>query len=258
MGAQVATGGLSPTSDTTLLYQVDGVQPGKRVRPGTEGGRGRCRERRQQPGRGRPGFSTGSAVDSTRSSPTSLSQSLNQADSRASSRSKGCCHSTRARPAPAIWRNDFAFQLRPRCGAAPWIGLLLGSAEAVEVTESSLSINMGIIGLQAPAKPALKKPNARGAAGASPSPGPWLQCAPETSADSFDRKGQRGSGAEGRLGERRRVAGWVRDRGSGNRRNSCSRSEDLKNPFWSFRSNFPTSPCHLFTGKNAFGLRSFS
>lgn len=257
MGAQVATGGLSPTSDTTLLYQVDGVQLGKRVRPGTEGGRGRCRERRQRPGRGRPGFSTGSAVDSTRSSPTSLSQPLNQADSRASSRSRGCCHSTRARPAPAIWRNDFAFQLRGRCGAAPWIGLLLGSAEAVEATESSLSINMDIIGLQAPAKPALKEPHARGAAGASPSPGRWLLCAPETSADSFDRgaKGQRSRG-QARGAE---ACGWVGEGPRiGGQKEFMQPLRRLKNPFWSFRSNFPTSPCHLFTEKNVFGVRSFS
>lgn len=66
MGAQVANGGLSPTSDTTLLYQVNTVQLEKRVLPGTESGRGRCLE---QLVRSRPRFSTDSAVDSTRSSP---------------------------------------------------------------------------------------------------------------------------------------------------------------------------------------------
>ena len=69
MGAQVANEGLSPTSDTTLLYQVNRVQLEKRVLPGTEGGRGRCLEQREELVRSRPRFSTDSAVDSTRSSP---------------------------------------------------------------------------------------------------------------------------------------------------------------------------------------------
>lgn len=76
-----------------------------------------------------------------------MSQSLNQADSRASSHSKSCCHSTRACPAPTIWRNYFAYQLPERCGAAPLTGLLLGSAEAIEATKSRLLTNVGFIGL---------------------------------------------------------------------------------------------------------------
>lgn len=68
MGAQVANRGLSPTSDTTLLCQVDMVLLVKRVPQGTESARGRCLEVLEQPVCARPRFSTDSTVDSTSSS----------------------------------------------------------------------------------------------------------------------------------------------------------------------------------------------
>lgn len=57
MGAQVASGGLSPTSGTTLLCRVDLVLPGKRVPQGAEGAGGRCLEALGPPVRRVPGSS---------------------------------------------------------------------------------------------------------------------------------------------------------------------------------------------------------
>lgn len=96
----MANAGLSPTSDTTLLCQVDRVQLVKRVPQGTEGARGRRLEERDSGSSRAPGSAPAAPWTAPALLASSLSQSLNQADSRASSPSEGCCHSTRERPAP--------------------------------------------------------------------------------------------------------------------------------------------------------------
>lgn len=100
MGAQVANRGISPTSDTTLLCQVDMVLVVKRSHGAQrvqEGVASRC-------GGNRSACVPGSAPTAQWTAPapltSSLSQSLNQADSRASSLSKSCCHSAGRAPPP--------------------------------------------------------------------------------------------------------------------------------------------------------------
>ena len=91
---------------------------------------------------------------------SSVSQPLNPADSRASSPSRGCCHSPRERPAPPSDVTTLHLTSPGGAGPAP----ALGSAEAVEATQSRLRTGVGITGLHDPSQPALKKPNAFGAA----------------------------------------------------------------------------------------------